>query len=295
MQFQLELDNRGATDETLLDDLRAVAAALNLTSVSRNEYESKGRFHPKTLVNRFGSWNGTLTRAGLGLRRVPVVLESQFLDDVKRVALLLAAETVTTEQYSRHGRFSLKPVPRLFGEWRHMLARLDMKPSPHDFRTLSDSDLVENLERIWRTVGRQPRQSDLRTPLSIVGYKAYVRRFGTWRAALEHFVEIINRESALDQSSEYSVTRTVEELAISSVKENPSARTANWRLRFLVMRRDSFRCCQCGASPALSPGVVLVIDHIVAWSAGGQTVMENLQTLCVPCNGGKSDLDATVT
>jgi 5-methylcytosine-specific restriction endonuclease McrA len=36
--------------------------------------------------------------------------------------------------------------------------------------------------------------------------------------------------------------------------------------------------------------VRLDIDHILAWDSGGETVMENLQTLCNRCNGGKSNL-----
>jgi 5-methylcytosine-specific restriction endonuclease McrA len=58
----------------------------------------------------------------------------------------------------------------------------------------------------------------------------------------------------------------------------------------MVMRRDDFKCCICGANPALRPGTVLVVDHVHPWIEGGETVMENLQTLCEPCNGGKSDL-----
>jgi 5-methylcytosine-specific restriction endonuclease McrA len=59
------------------------------------------------------------------------------------------------------------------------------------------------------------------------------------------------------------------------------------------MRRDGFRCRHCGRSPATSPGTVLVIDHIVPWSQWGETEYDNLQTLCVECNGGKSDLSDT--
>ena len=64
----------------------------------------------------------------------------------------------------------------------------------------------------------------------------------------------------------------------------------NWRLRFLTLRRDGFRCKACGRSPANEPGVELEVDHVVAWSEGGETVLENLQSLCQRCNGGKSNL-----
>ena len=59
---------------------------------------------------------------------------------------------------------------------------------------------------------------------------------------------------------------------------------------YQVLKRDNFKCCACGASPAKDPAVELHIDHIIPWSRGGETTPENLQTLCSRCNLGKSDL-----
>jgi 5-methylcytosine-specific restriction endonuclease McrA len=69
-----------------------------------------------------------------------------------------------------------------------------------------------------------------------------------------------------------------------------AGRDPSLRLRFRVMKRDNFSCRACGASPALKPGLSLHVDHIKAWSLGGETVEENLQTLCEPCNLGKSNV-----
>ena len=52
------------------------------------------------------------------------------------------------------------------------------------------------------------------------------------------------------------------------------------KLRYRVLKKDNFKCCACGASPAKDPSVDLHIDHIIPWSKGGKTVIENLQTLC---------------
>jgi 5-methylcytosine-specific restriction endonuclease McrA len=61
-------------------------------------------------------------------------------------------------------------------------------------------------------------------------------------------------------------------------------------MRWHVLQRDRFTCCACGASPALTLGVELHVDHIVPWSKGGKTVLANLQTLCSVCNLGKSNV-----
>ena len=68
-----------------------------------------------------------------------------------------------------------------------------------------------------------------------------------------------------------------------------STRVISDKLRYNVLKRDNFKCCACGASPAKDSSVVLHIDHIIQWSKGGATSLENLQTLCSRCNMGKSD------
>ena len=70
-----------------------------------------------------------------------------------------------------------------------------------------------------------------------------------------------------------------------------TSRDVNYRLRFKVMHRDNFKCCICGNSPAKDSAIELHVDHIIPWSKGGETVMENLQTLCSKCNLGKGNLD----
>lgn len=48
--------------------------------------------------------------------------------------------------------------------------------------------------------------------------------------------------------------------------------------RVEVYARDGGACRHCGDTDNLS------IDHIVAWSKGGEHSLENFQTLCLPCN-----------
>jgi 5-methylcytosine-specific restriction endonuclease McrA len=54
------------------------------------------------------------------------------------------------------------------------------------------------------------------------------------------------------------------------------------RIRAEVFRRDDYTCQYCG-----DRGVRLEADHIVPVSRGGQTVLENLATACLPCNRAK--------
>lgn len=58
------------------------------------------------------------------------------------------------------------------------------------------------------------------------------------------------------------------------------------RVRFEVLKRDSFTCQYCGAK---APDVILEVDHIQPVSGGGTDDLLNLVTACKDCNSGKSD------
>ena len=77
--------------------------------------------------------------------------------------------------------------------------------------------------------------------------------------------------------------------SITKRNEHNSSKSISDKLRYQVLRRDNFKCCACGASPAKDPSVELHIDHIIPWSKGGENTAENLQTLCSKCNLGKSN------
>jgi hypothetical protein len=68
---------------------------------------------------------------------------------------------------------------------------------------------------------------------------------------------------------------------------SPRPRTIPIGLRYLVLKRDRFRCALCGSSPALDPTCQLHLDHILPFSAGGKSELANLRSLCAPCNLGK--------
>ena len=61
------------------------------------------------------------------------------------------------------------------------------------------------------------------------------------------------------------------------------------KLREFTKNRDNFTCCLCGNSTHAEPNLLLEIDHIIPVAKGGETVEDNLQTLCWKCNRAKSD------
>lgn len=71
------------------------------------------------------------------------------------------------------------------------------------------------------------------------------------------------------------------------VAEAQISRNISLGIRYTVLDRDNGKCKLCGRRP--NDGVKLHVDHIVPYSLGGLTVIDNLQTLCDECNIGKSN------
>ena len=132
---------------------------------------------------------------------------------------------------------------------------------------------------IWQYKGKQPVRKDLAFPPSKISQSPYNRRFHSWITAIKEFVNYAN-----DKNIEVNKNDSADSVNIKCLGRDPSL-----RLRYQVLKRDNFSCCLCGASPAKDPSVTLHIDHIIPWSKGGQTTLDNLQTLCSKCNLGKSN------
>lgn len=209
--------------------------------------------------------------------------DETLIADIKRVAIDLG-KSPTIDKYNERGAYHATTITRRFGGWFKALelAGLEKSRSPLN---ISEEELFKNIEEIWLKLGRQPRYQEIQKPLSKYSAGTYDNRFGGWHDALVKFVAYINNEES--SSSE----EAIKSLEIEPSTKHKTSRTINWRLRFVVMKRDNFKCKDCGRSPATDLSIILHVDHIKAWAKGGETVLENLQTLCSVCNIGKSDLE----
>jgi hypothetical protein len=283
--FQLAPNNRDQADDVLLEDLRAVAARLGVPRLTRKQYGTHGRFAPATVANRFNGWGRALERAGLASARHFNVTKADALADLQRVARELGEKEISVSTYRVHGKFSEKPFIEHFGGWVNALAAAGLGVSASYNARISDEALLENLEAVWRSLGRAPTVNDMYPPRSNYSAHVYKRRFGGWRKALETFVGASRSEPPEERPL---LAELGSAAPAADAQGTPrGSRSVGWRLRYKVLSRDSFACRACGRSPANTPGVVLEVDHVLPWSKGGPTTESNLQTLCEQCNGGK--------
>ena len=308
MDFTLNEYHRDIPNEELLEDLLRVANLLKSNRLSRSEYKQYGKFGTSTISRRFGGWNNAIKEIGLSISAVGqqkhecLEKEEDFFVDMKFVAERLGMECVTTGDYLKYGKYDRSAMLHKYGSWDVLLKLAGLKSTPFRLgknKEITDEDLFQDIERVWMKLGRQPTITDVKNGEFKFGQNTFVRRFGGWRGTLEAFIKYINSEED-DSPEENDLSMPLEEINSGIEKKNLQSpkhtshntrRDINLRLRFKVMQRDNFKCCMCGRSPATTPGLELHIDHIKPWSKGGETVMENLQTLCQDCNLGKSDLE----
>jgi hypothetical protein len=203
------------------------------------------------------------------------ISDSDLNSDLRAVSEIIGRGTVTFREYNEFGKYHASTISERFGSWSAAL-KVSNLDTPNR-RNIPDEELFHNLVEVWQTIGKQPSSRDLTNEVSRFSWHTYANRFGGWRAALDRFVEWAN-------ASEIPSLANSEK---PRVDDRRTTRNINWRLRALVLMRDGARCQLCGADVA--SGAKLHVDHIVPWSKGGETELENLQILCEVCNIGKSN------
>ncbi len=205
----------------------------------------------------------------------PAISDAELLDDLRRIgASVDRGSALSKRAYQSKGKYAVITFQKRFGSWRAAIAAAGFVTGT--VRDIPDDELFDNLRDCWMKLGRQPRRREMTPPASKYTHHPYVRRFGSWLNAIKSFCEIADATNNSDTS-------------FSQIAARKGPRDPSLRLRFIVMRRDHFRCVGCGRSPATDASVLLHVDHILAWSKGGKTEIGNLQTLCKNYNLGKSD------
>jgi 5-methylcytosine-specific restriction endonuclease McrA len=98
----------------------------------------------------------------------------------------------------------------------------------------------------------------------------------------EHFAARFPLTELLQQS------RTRRRL-FAQTRQHPTSkrRAISKKVRLLILERDGYRCQLCGRT---AKETKLEVDHRKPVAKGGTDSLNNLWTLCIDCNRGKSDL-----
>lgn len=206
--------------------------------------------------------------------------DDELIGDLITTARTLGSHTISTRQYDSLGSFNSSTVITRFGSWRRAVTMAGL--TPIKIQKPSPGALLENIITVWRVLGRQPRLKDMTRANGLFSRAPYLKQFGSWYNTLVELEKYNNKTLPLVEG-EYPP------MAGEGVLPSSPQRAPGIRLRMSVLKRDNFKCVLCGRTPATDPSILLEIDHIIPWSKGGQTTIDNLQTLCSLCNNGKSD------
>ena len=150
MEFKLNEYHRDLTTEELIDDLRRVSHMLNKSYISRNEYESNGKYSATPFLRRFGSWINSLSAAGLETQRNKSdyfkIPNQSLIEDLKEVSQTLQKESISTKDYSENGKYRVQTIISRFGSWNEALKQAELQPT--GYKEISDINLLEEIERI---------------------------------------------------------------------------------------------------------------------------------------------------
>lgn len=294
-------------DDSLIAEMVRVAGLIKTDTITATAFDRYSKVSSSTIRRRFGGWQQALSQAGLAHRYGGVHVsqrmrtqcprrysEEEMISELQAVANKLGIRILTIEEFNKYGAIHGETIRRRFGSWGKALDRAGLEISSLGKR-YSDDDYFENLLTVWTHYGRQPNYREMDLPPSRIPSGAYEAKWTTWRKALVAFVDRVNSDiesaGSLPDSAENERAQIVDRAQAgvepSQVQKDGNARTIRLGLRYDVLRRDRFRCVLCGASPATDPGCNLHVDHIFPFSKGGQTVKENLRTLCSECNQGK--------
>jgi len=117
MNFKLRMNARYFTNKDLLEDIKKVARLLKNKSLSREEYDKRGKFSSATIYRRFNGWNNALKKARLKSRIEYNISEKDLFDNLEKIWEIVGIQPSTTQMDKRPSKFSSMTYRRRFGSW----------------------------------------------------------------------------------------------------------------------------------------------------------------------------------
>lgn len=196
--------------------------------------------------------------------------DNEIIEDFNKIKNQLNKETITFKEYHENGgKYGMKAIRLHFKSYTEFLKQLGL-PLNYIGKPISKYEILDIVIDLWNKKGSQPTLQDFCNTNHTK--KIIISNFGTWM-------------NCLNEAILYAKSHNKQ---IYTIYKHTTSREISKGLKYDIMKRDNFKCVICGRTPANVPGLTLDVDHIKAWTNGGETIPENLRTLCSDCNSGKS-------
>jgi len=206
-------------------------------------------------------------------------LFSEQVSEKSKVALKLKNYQIWARKY---GRTSADTLVRCFGSWDNACTQVGKKSARGAKWT--ESELLELFMAIWAWNSDGTYDVKLQPTSGVMA--PYAEHHGLRRVRQETFTRKGWKWSTLKNLMyKYSQGLVTIDEVMTSKELRPLRKAISPRIRAIILHRDKRTCQMCGSA---SPSVPLEIDHVIPVALGGSNHQENLRTLCINCNCGKS-------
>lgn len=139
-----------STDD-LLSNLKMVAKKVNTNKITQKIYTEYGSYNASTFINRFGSWNQALKKAGLSLSNIVNYSDEYLFENILNLWEKIGKQPTRKDLSSKYSKVSQSPYSRRFKSWSNAIK---------SFIEYANSNDIENTNQITRTNGDQKKQRD---------------------------------------------------------------------------------------------------------------------------------------
>lgn len=148
------------SEEECISELHRVSKVLGRKALSSKEFSQHARFTSKPVIERFGSWQNAIARAGLELceqsKREIQLSEGECVQELQRVANLLGTTSLSRDTFNTHTRFSAYRVSRACGGWVAALKKAGLNLSPNYKHELPLAQLATVFRQVVTDLNRVP-------------------------------------------------------------------------------------------------------------------------------------------
>ncbi len=297
---------KSLSEEQLLNELKKVWEKIGRRP-TYTEFKKNSSIGISIYETRFGKWTGAIEQFclknnnynGHNVGTSVNTTKELLIQDLQKIKEIHKLEILKFTDYKKYGgNYSSGTFLNHFGSWKKALQLVGLKPSIEWNKAPENELLFDELQRVWELLGRQPLYGEWDT-LSKYSRVLYERKFGGWNKAIHAFIEDREKEEEIIVTTPIVEDKAVVDKVVEIIHPEKSNREdtniiktprgVSTRLRFKVFIRDKFTCQYCKRQRE-EDGVKLEVDHIIAYSKGGQTIIDNLITACFDCNRGKSNM-----
>ncbi len=169
------------TKQECINDLKKVAEKLEKDHITTFEYQEFGKYNCHTLIKRFGTWNNTLEKAGLRIKKGVRYNKEDLIDDLKKVAK--DKTNITVNEYCKNGAFKYRLFLLEFGSWSKAkkkagLERVETKDYILD-------ELIIDVRKVAKSLNSESLTIKEYYKFGKFNYSVAYHRFGRWDSIKE--------------------------------------------------------------------------------------------------------------